>query len=202
MLQKQLSKASFCRTVDYRDTIGSEPRLGTYCCWSRPIAQGNSRRARLRPPSSHAPLKGKPVILCTTGILQRRSRWTRTLRGSQIRLRRRHLKLPSQRLFNWTGSPPCHRSFALRGRLRSPGSSRRLGLMTGLQSSRPSRLCWCRSPSSLCHHRATSCGQQTNSLPHPTFTRFTPTSSTSIHSRGAGQGQRSITFTIPFLVWD
>ncbi len=48
--------------------------------------------------------------------------------ASPKQLRRRHLKLPSQHSFNWTGSPPFHHSFVLRGLLRSPGSSRRLWL--------------------------------------------------------------------------
>jgi AraC-like DNA-binding protein len=128
---------------------------------------------------------------------RRRSRWTKTFRRRQVRFRRRHPKLPSQRLFNWMGSPPFHRSFALRGRLRSRGYSRQPGFLTGSQSSHPSPLCWCQPPLSLCHHRATRCGPQTNSLPHPAFTRFAPTSSISIHSQCAGQGLRSITFIIP-----
>src|SRR5439155_16157259 len=72
---------------------------------------------------------------------QRRSEWTRTLRRRQIRLRRRHLKLPSQRSFNWTGGPQFHPGFVFRGLLRSPGSSRRLGFLTESQSYRPSLLC-------------------------------------------------------------
>src|SRR5712692_3494458 len=59
-----------------------------------------------------------------------------------------------------------------------------------------------RSPLSLWHHRATRCGQQTSSLPHPSFNRFAPMSSISIHSQGAGQVVPSITFTILFLVRD
>src|SRR5260370_36603699 len=53
-------------------------------------------------------------------VLQRRSRWARTHRRSQIILRRLHPKLPSQQSFNWTESPPFPRSFVLRGPLRSP----------------------------------------------------------------------------------
>ena len=82
----------------------------------------------------------KPVIVCTTGVPQRRSRWAKMLRRRQITLRRRHLKLPSQCSFSWTGGPPSHRSFVLRGLLRSPGSSRRLGFLIESQSYRPSPL--------------------------------------------------------------
>src|SRR3981081_3656091 len=121
-------------------------------------------------------------------------------RRRQIILRRLHPKPPSQHSFNWTGSPPFPRSFVLRGPLRSPGSSRRQGFLTESQSYRPSPLCWCRSPSSLCHHRATRCGQQTSSFPQPSFTPFVPMSSTSIPSQGAGQVLPSITFTILSLV--
>ena len=49
--------------------------------------------------------------------------------------------LPSLRSFNWTGSPPFHRSFVLQGLLQSPGSGRRLGSLTESQSYRPSPLC-------------------------------------------------------------
>src|SRR6266403_3753487 len=73
-----------------------------------------------------------------TGVPQRRSRWTRRLRRRQIRLRRPHLKLPSQRSFNWTEGLPFHRSFVLRGLLPSPASSRRLGFLSASQSYRPS----------------------------------------------------------------
>jgi hypothetical protein len=128
-------------------------------------------------------------------VTQRRSRCTGTLLRRQIR-RSRQLKLPSQRSFNWTGSPPFHRSFVLRGLLPSPGSSRRLDFLTESQSYRPSPLYWCRSPLSLCHLRAIRCGQQTSSLLHPSFTRFVRMSWISIHSQGAGQVAPSITFTI------
>src|SRR4029077_5126196 len=81
------------------------------------------------------PMHDRPVVL------QRGSRWTRTLRRRQIRLRTRHLTLPSQRSFNWTRGPPFHRNFVRRGLLRSPGSSRRLRFLTESQSYRPSPLC-------------------------------------------------------------
>ena len=92
--------------------------------------------------------------------------------AEQIIVRRLHPKLPSQHSFNWTGSPPFPRSFVLRGPLRSPGFRRRQGFLTESQSYRPYPLCWCRSPSSLCHHRATRCGQPTSSLPHPPVPPF------------------------------
>src|SRR6202011_1553442 len=119
---------------------------------------------------------------------------------SQIILRRLHPKLPSQHSFNWTGSPPFPRSFVLRGPLRSPGSSRRQGFLTESQSCRLSRLSWSLSPLSLCHHQATRCGEQPRSFLHPSCPRFAPMSSISIHSQGAGQAVRSITFPILFLV--
>jgi hypothetical protein len=37
--------------------------------------------------------------------------------------------LPSQGSLDWTGDPPFHRSFVLRGLLRSPGSSRSGGMI-------------------------------------------------------------------------
>src|SRR5580704_14883797 len=90
----------------------------------RPAAYGYNPDGNL---SSCAP----PVVA------QRRSRWTRTLRREQIGLRRPHLKLRSQRSFNWTGGPPFHRSSVFPGLLRSPGSNRRLDFLAQSQSHRP-----------------------------------------------------------------
>jgi len=45
-------------------------------------------------------------------------------------------------------------------------------------------------------------GHQTSSFLHPSFTRFAPMSSISIHSQDAGQAAPSITFTILFLARD
>jgi hypothetical protein len=58
------------------------------------------------------------------------------------------------------------------------------------------------SPLRLCRHRATRFGHQTSSFLHPSFIRFAPMSSISMHSQGAGQAVPSITFTILFLVKD
>jgi hypothetical protein len=128
------------------------------------------------------------------------ARWTETLLQRQLRFRRCRLNLPSQHSFNWTGGPPFHRCFVLRGLSQSPGSSRRLGFLTESQSNRPSRLCSCRSRLSLCHHRAIRCGLRTSSSPHPEFARFARTSSISIRSQAVGPAMPSTTFIILSLV--
>src|ERR1700733_8044073 len=67
-------------------------------------------------------------------------RLTRTLRRRQIRFSRRRPKLPSLRSFDWMGGLPFHRSFGLRGVLRSLGFSRRRDFLTESQSYRQSPL--------------------------------------------------------------
>jgi len=122
--------------------------------------------------------------------------------AEQIIVRRLHPKLPSQHSFNWTGSPPFPRSFVLRGPLRSPGFRRRQGFLTESQSYRPYPLCWCRSPSSLCHHRATRCGQPTSSLPHPPVLGFGRVSDYRLAVLEDDLVVAQITKSIlPFLAW-